>query len=86
MEDVENKKINVGHFISFIIENDNLYELDGIKEGPYLLKENVKYSEFLDETSKIIMERINNKEIKEHVSVMIVYDDKSLVTDFLAEE
>ena len=32
------------------------------------------------------MERISNKEIKEHVSVMIVYDDKSLVTDFLAEE
>ena len=86
MEDVENKKINVGHFISFIIENDNLYELDGIKDGPYLLKENVKHSEFLDETTKIIMERINNKEIKEHVSVMIVYDDKSLVTDFLAEE
>ena len=47
MEDVENKKINVGHFISFIIENDNLYELDGIKDGPYLLKENVKHSDFL---------------------------------------
>lgn len=86
MEDVENKKINVGHYISFIIENNNLYELDGIKDGPYLLKENVSYSNFLDETSKVIMERIKNKEIEEHVSVMIVYDDKSLVTDFLAEE
>jgi hypothetical protein len=32
------------------------------------------------------MERIKNKEIEEHVNVMIVYDDKSLVTDFLAEE
>ena len=86
MEDVENKKMNVGHYISFIIENNNLYELDGIKDGPYLLKENVSYSNFLDETSKIIMERIKNKEIEEHVNVMIVYDDKSLVTDFLAEE
>ena len=86
MEDVENKKMNVGHYISFIIENNNLYELDGIKDGPYLLKENVSYSNFLDETSKVIMERIKNKEIEEHVNVMIVYDDKSLVTDFLAEE
>ena len=86
MEDVENKKINVGHYISFIIENNNLYELDGIKDGPYLLKENVSYSNFLDETSKVIIERIKNKEIEEHVNVMIVYDDKSLVTDFLAEE
>jgi len=86
IEDVENKKINVGHYISFIIENNNLYELDGIKDGPYLLKENVSYSNFLDETSKVIMERIKNKEIEEHVNVMIVYDDKSLVTDFLAEE
>ena len=32
------------------------------------------------------MKRIENKEIDENVNVMIVYDDKSLVTDFLAEE
>jgi hypothetical protein len=86
MEDVEKKKINVGHYISFVIINDNLYELDGIKKGPFLLKENINYTEFLDETSKIIMKRIENKEIDENVNVMIVYDDKSLVTDFLAEE
>jgi hypothetical protein len=85
MEDVEKKKINVGHYIAFVIINNNLYELDGIKKGPFLLKENVNYTEFLDETSKIIMKRIENQEIEENVNVMIVYDDKSLVTDFLAE-
>lgn len=73
------------HFICFINYQDCLYELDGLQSGPYLVKENVKYEQFVDETAKEILRRIQDQEIKEEINVMMVADDKSELIDLFMD-
>ena len=75
----------VGHFICFMNINGKLIEFDGIKESPSIIKDEIDDSNFLDETLKEILKRINNKVIKEQVNVMIVVDPDTQLIDFLAE-
>ena len=84
LEKVEEMKI--GHYICFTIINNNLYELDGLKEGPYLIKDNVKCDDLLDESCKVILERINNGLIDENVNVMLVGGENTKITDLLLDE
>ena len=74
---------NCGHYICFINLNDKIYELDGCKKSPLILKEGVNSATFVGEVSKIILERINKKYIKDQVSVMLIYDEKSELTNLL---
>ena len=62
-----------------------MFEFDGIKEAPSIIKENIDDKNFLDETLKEILKRIENKAIKEQVNVMVVADPDTQLVDFLAE-
>lgn len=75
----------VGHYICFMNINGKLIEFDGIKELPSVIKDKIDDSNFLDETLKEILKRINNKVIKEQANVMIVADPETQLIDFLAE-
>ena len=75
----------VGHYICFMNINGKLIEFDGIKEAPSIINEKIDDSNFLDETLKEILKRINNKVIKEQANVMIVADPDTQLVDFLAE-
>ena len=78
--------MKIGHYICFTIINNNLYELDGLKAGPYLIKDNVKCDDLLDESCKVILERINNGLIDENVNVMLVGGENTKITDLLLDE
>ena len=75
----------VGHYICFMNVNGKLIEFDGIKDAPSIIKENINDTNFLDETLKEIMDRINSKVISEQVNVMVVADPDTQLIDFLAE-
>lgn len=81
----EVKNDYVGHYICFVNLNEKIIEFDGIKDAPSIIKENVNDKNFLDETLKEIMKRIENKVINEQVNVMIVADSDTQLVDFLAE-
>ena len=75
----------VGHYICFMNIGGKLIELDGIKAKPSIIKDKIDDSNYLDETLKEILKRINNNVIKEQVNVMIVADPDTQLVDFLAE-
>ena len=75
----------VGHYICFMNIGGKLIELDGIKDAPSIIKENIHDNNFLDETLKEIMNRINTGVIKEQCNVMLVADPDTQLIDFLAE-
>ena len=76
----------VGHYICFMNINGKLVEFDGIKDSPSLIKENIDDSNYLDETMKEILKRIEKNAIDERVNVMIVADPDTQLIDFLEEE
>ena len=73
----------VGHYICFMNVNGKLVEFDGMKEAPSIIKENCNDKNFLDEALIEIMRRIENKEIKEQASVMLVVDPDTKLVDLL---
>ena len=85
--DIKNQVKNdfVGHYICFMNINGKLIEFDGIKDAPSIIKDKIDDNNFLDETLKEILKRINNNSIKEQVSVMIVADPDTQLIDFLEE-
>ena len=66
--------------------NGKLVEFDGIKDSPSLIKENIDDTNYLDETMKEILKRIEKNAIDERVNVMIVADPDTQLIDFLEEE
>jgi hypothetical protein len=81
----ELKNDYVGHYIAFVNINGKLVEFDGIKEWPRIIKEGINDGNFLNLTLEEILRRINSKEIKEQVNVMVVADQETQLVDFLAE-
>ena len=75
----------VGHYIGFVNVNGKLVEFDGIKEWPRVIKDGINDGNFLDLTLEEILRRINSKEIKEQVNVMVVADQDTQLIDFLEE-
>jgi ubiquitin carboxyl-terminal hydrolase L5 len=58
---------DVFHFVSYIHFKNNIYEIDGLREGPILIKENVENKDWIKELKPAIIDRINlytNNEIK----------------------
>ena len=81
----ELKNDYVGHYIGFVNVNGKLVEFDGIREWPRVIKDGINDGNFLDLTLEEILRRINSKEIKEQVNVMVVADQDTQLIDFLAE-
>ena len=60
-------KDDVFHFVGYIHFKNSIYEIDGLREGPILIEENVKYEEWISKVKPAIMSRISlyaNNEIK----------------------
>ena len=75
----------VGHYIAFLNIEGKLIEFDGIRDYPRIIKEGINDGNFLDLTLAEILRRINDKEIKEQVNVMLLADEETQLIDFLAE-
>lgn len=68
---------DVFHFVSYILYNNSIYEIDGLQDGPILIKENVDKHFWVHQLKSSIMERINlyaENEIK--FNLMYVTDCK----------
>ena len=74
----------VGHYICFENIGGKLVEFDGIRDLPRVIKEGIDDKNFLEATLEEILRRIQNKEIKEQVSVMVVADQETQLIDLLA--
>ena len=71
------EKNDVFHFVGYIHFKNSIYEIDGLKEGPILIEENVKYEEWISKVKPAIMSRISlyaNNEIK--FNLLAVIPDK----------
>ena len=58
------------HFVAFIYHQGNLVELDGLIQGPYIVKEKIKETELLDETIEELRKRFMNGTISENLALM----------------
>jgi ubiquitin carboxyl-terminal hydrolase L5 len=70
---------DVFHFVSYIHFKNNVYEIDGLREGPILVLENVQFNEWVNSLKPAIMQRINlysNNEIK--FNLLSVVPDRRL--------
>ena len=66
MEDVKH------HYVSFVINKGNLYELDGRLNMPYKVNENVKQEELLDKVIDVVKGRLQRKEMNNLFSIMFI--------------
>ena len=65
---------DVFHFVSYIHFKNNIYEIDGLRAGPILIKENVENKDWIKEVKPAIIDRINlyaNNEIKFNLLAVI---------------
>jgi ubiquitin carboxyl-terminal hydrolase L5 len=65
---------DVFHFVSYINFKNNIYEIDGLRSGPILIKENVENKDWIKEVKPSIIDRINlyaNNEIKFNLMAVI---------------
>lgn len=65
---------DVFHYVSYIYFKNNIYEIDGMREGPILIAENVNVNEWVDVLKPSIMKRISlyeNNEIKFNLLAMV---------------
>lgn len=68
----ENENEVSGHYICFIIINNNLYELNGAHGKPYIINNNVDQKDFLSLVSLEIKNRLENGFISEQLSMMYI--------------
>jgi ubiquitin carboxyl-terminal hydrolase L5 len=64
----------VFHYVSYVHFKNNIYEIDGLQEGPILLAENINKSDWIDKVKPLILERINlyaNNEIKFNLLALV---------------
>ena len=50
---------DVFHFVAYIHFKNSIYEIDGLRDGPILIKENVKNEEWISKVKPEIINRIN---------------------------
>lgn len=53
------EKDDVFHFVSYLHFKNNVYEIDGLQEGPILICENVSNEEWIEKVKPSIIDRIN---------------------------
>jgi ubiquitin carboxyl-terminal hydrolase L5 len=56
---VATEKDDVFHFVGYLHFKNNVYEIDGLQEGPILICENVKNEEWIEKVKPSIVSRIN---------------------------
>jgi len=67
-------KDDVFHFVAYFHFKNNVYEIDGLREGPILIAENVNNQSWINAVQPSILNRINlyaNNEIKFNLLAMI---------------
>ena len=78
---------DVFHFVAYIHFKDNIYEIDGLREGPILIAENAANNEWIEKVKPAIINRINlyaSNEIK--FNLMAVVPDKRLKSKEMERE
>lgn len=63
------------HFIAFVYVNGKVVELDGTKNGPIVIKENIKDDEFISNVAAEIKDRLSKGQITESLSMMYLGKD-----------
>ena len=58
------------HFVAFIYHEGNLVECDGLQDGPYVVKENISETNFLDEALEEIRKRLAAENITDNLALM----------------
>lgn len=53
------EKDDIFHFVAYIHFKNNIYEIDGLREGPILIQENVSNENWIDKVKPCIISRIN---------------------------
>ena len=53
------EKDDVFHFVGYLHFKNNVYEIDGLQEGPILISENVKHEDWIEKVKPSIIDRIN---------------------------
>ena len=72
--DLNKNDEDVYHFVTIINFKKNVYELDGLQEGPILLEQDVEFNNWTKTIKNILIEKINffsNNEIKFNLFVLI---------------
>lgn len=72
--DLNKNDEDVYHFVTIINFKKNVYELDGVQEGPILLEQDVEFNNWTKTIKNILIEKINffsNNEIKFNLFVLI---------------
>ena len=80
------KKRITHHYVAFINYEGNVYELDGCKKSPVVLKKNIMFNDFLDVVIDEVKRRITNNEIKDKINLFICCDENTRLVDFLADD
>ena len=60
------------HYVTFIFYQGNLVELDGLLDGPYVVKENIQENDLLDETVLEMKRRLEEGLVTENLSIMFL--------------
>jgi len=58
---------DIYHFVTFIHFKNSIYEIDGLREGPILIEENIEFKDWISKAIPYLKEKINlfsNNEIK----------------------
>ena len=58
---------DIYHFVTFIHFKNSIYEIDGLREGPILIEENIEFKNWISKVIPYLKEKINlfsNNEIK----------------------
>jgi len=74
------EKDDVFHFVGYLHFKNNVYEIDGLQEGPILICENVKNEEWIEKVKPSIIERVNlysQNEIK--FNLLTIVPDRKMV-------
>jgi len=79
---------DVFHYVSYVWSKGNIYEIDGLREGPIIISENVTYEDWVNKVKPAILDRINlyaNNEIKFNL-LALVPDKREKLTQQMQEQ
>jgi ubiquitin carboxyl-terminal hydrolase L5 len=81
------EKEDVFHFVAYFLYKNGVYEIDGLREGPILIAENVNNESWIKAVQPSIMNRINlysNNEIK--FNLLAIVPDKKLKFETILQD
>lgn len=81
------EKEDVFHFVAYFHNKTSVYEIDGLREGPILIAENINNESWIKAVQPSIMNRINlysNNEIK--FNLLAIVPDKRLKLEKILQD